>query len=70
MIFVWELGTPKHGFMKALLWSDEDGFTMGQKEFEIVAGKIRINLPKTCAAVLKYSEESITRRQADGISGL
>lgn len=56
VVFVWELGTAKHGRMKALLWSDENGYSMGQQEFEIEAGKIRIRLPKTCAVILKFVE--------------
>lgn len=56
IIFVWELGTLKHGKMKALLWSDESGYVLGQKEYEVVAGKIKIELPKNCAVILKYSE--------------
>lgn len=56
MIFVWELGTPKHGFMKALLWTDETGYSMGEHKVEMVAGKIRIQLPKKCAVILKYTE--------------
>lgn len=56
MIFVWELGTPKHGFMKALLWTDETGYSMGEHKVEMTAGKIRIQLPKKCAVILKYTE--------------
>lgn len=56
MIFVWELGTPKHGFMKALLWTDESGYSMGEHKVEMAAGKIRIQLPKKCAVILKYTE--------------
>lgn len=55
-IFVWELGTPKHGKMRALLWTDESGCSAGQ-EFEVVGGKIRVELPKTCAVILKYFEK-------------
>ncbi|MCM1025085.1 MAG: glycoside hydrolase family 13 protein [Roseburia sp.] len=54
-IFVWELGTPKHGVMRALVWTDGDGFSEGQ-EFPITGGRIQIKLPATCAAVLKYFE--------------
>ena len=52
-IFVWDLGTPKHGRMKALLWTDENGFSDGQ-EYEVVSGKIHVQLPKTCAVILKF----------------
>ncbi len=53
---VWELGTPKHGKMRALLWTDETGFSSGQ-EFEVKGGKIRVKLPGTCAVIFKYFEE-------------
>lgn len=56
VVYVWELGTAKHGRMMDLLWSDENGYSMGQHSFEIEAGKIRIRLPKTCAAILKFRE--------------
>lgn len=54
-LFVWELGTPKHGVMRALIQTDADGFSQGQ-EFQITGGKIRIQIPGTCAMVLKYYE--------------
>lgn len=56
-LFVWELGTPKHGKMKVLLWTDEMGYNLKPKAYEVVAGKIRIQLPKNSAVVLKYFEE-------------
>ena len=55
-IFVWELGTPKHGVMRALIWTDENGFWKDQ-EFVMQAGTIQVELPKTCAVILKYYEE-------------
>ena len=55
-VYVWDLGTPKHGKMKVLLWTDEHGYSLGRKDCEVIAGKIRIELPKTCAAILKYVE--------------
>lgn len=55
-VYVWDLGTPKHGKMRALLWSDENGYSSGQ-EFEVTGGKISVNLPKTSAVILKYYEE-------------
>jgi len=56
-LFVWELGTPKHGKMKVLLWTDEVGYNLKPKEYEVVAGKIKIQLPKNSAVILKYYEE-------------
>lgn len=57
VIFVWELGTPKHGWMKVLLWSDENGYTLEHENYEVTAGKINVRLPRTCAVILKYTEE-------------
>lgn len=54
-LFVWDLGTPKHGFMRALLWTDDNGVSSGQ-EFIVTGGRIQITLPKTCAVILKYFE--------------
>lgn len=53
-LFVWNLGTPKHGRMKTLLCTTADGYTMDGPEYEVVAGKIRVELPGTCAVILKY----------------
>lgn len=58
-LFVWDLGTPKHGRMKTLFWTDENGYAMEGPEYEVAGGKIRVELPKTCAVILKYFEESI-----------
>ncbi|MCM1188584.1 MAG: glycoside hydrolase family 13 protein [bacterium] len=54
-IFVWELGTRKHGVMRALLWTDENGYGEGQ-EFEVTGGKISLAVPQTCAVILKFFE--------------
>lgn len=53
---VWDMGTPKHGRMQALLWTDEIGYSEGQ-QFEVVGGKVQITLPPTCAVILKYFEQ-------------
>ncbi|MDE5588858.1 MAG: glycoside hydrolase family 13 protein, partial [Acetatifactor sp.] len=45
-IFVWDLGTAKHGKMRTLIQTDENGYSAGQ-EFEIEGGKIKVVLPKT-----------------------
>lgn len=54
-ITVWEIGIPQSGWMEALLWTDENGYNLERKTYEIRAGKIQIELPKTCAVILKYS---------------
>ncbi len=55
-IFVWELGTAKHGKMRTLICTDENGYSSGQ-EFEIEGGKIKVEMPKTSAMVLKFVGE-------------
>lgn len=56
-IFVWDLGTAKHGKMRTLIQTDEKGYSAGQ-EFEIEGGKIKVVLPKTSAMVLKFVKEA------------
>jgi len=53
-IIVWEIGIPQWGRMETLLWSDENGYNLETREYEIKAGKIQIQLPKTCGVILKY----------------
>ncbi len=55
-IYVWDLGTPKHGKMRVLLWTDEYGYSLGGHDYEVTGGRIRIELPRTCAVILKYFE--------------
>lgn len=57
LLYVWDLGTPKHGKMKTLLWTDENGYSMEGPEYEVAGGRIHVELPKTCAVILKYFEE-------------
>jgi alpha-glucosidase len=54
---VWEAGIPKFGIMKTLLQTSENGYITGGEDYEIQTGKIRIELPKTSATILKYSDE-------------
>ncbi len=57
LIFVWDLGTAKHGKMRTLIRTDENGYSAGQ-EYEIEGGKIKVELPKTSAMVLKFVKEA------------
>ncbi len=54
-ITVWEIGVPKWGKMITLLWTDENGYSLERREYELKAGKIQIELPKTCGVILKYN---------------
>jgi len=53
-VSVWEAGTPKKGRMLQLLVTDDTGYSLEQKSYEMKAGKIYITLPKISAVVLKY----------------
>ena len=53
-LFVWELGTAKHGKMKVILQSDENGYILDGQEYEITGGRIQVEIPKTCAMILKF----------------
>ena len=52
-VFVWEVGMPKVGKVKVLIQTDEEGYHLDGQEYEIKAGKIVIELPKTSAVILK-----------------
>ena len=56
-VSVWEAGTPKDGVMIQLLSTYEGGYSMEHTEYEIKAGKIQIELPKTSAIILKFKNE-------------
>lgn len=57
-INVWEIGIPRAGKMVTLLQTDENGYTLTGKEYEVKAGKIQIELPKTSAMILKFMRDS------------
>lgn len=54
---VWYLGTPKEGTMKQLMLTTAEGYSVEEKEYPIVSGKVRITLPATSAIVLKYRKK-------------
>jgi alpha-glucosidase len=56
-ISIWEVGIPKTGKMATLLQTTEEGYTLDGELYDIMTGKITINLPKTSATILKYREE-------------
>jgi len=53
-VSVWEAGTPKEGTMVQVIGTDENGYSLEEKEYPIKAGKVQITLPKTAAVVLKF----------------
>ncbi len=56
-LYMWLLGTPKHGKARAILMTDGDGYTLEGPEYELSFGKICVKLPATSALILKYFEE-------------
>lgn len=54
---VWYLGTPREGTMKQLMLTTAEGYSVEEKEYPIVSGKVRITLPATSAIVLKYRKK-------------
>ena len=53
-VSVWELGIPKKGIMRTLLSTSSSGHELFGEEYEIVAGKINIELAPNSAYILKY----------------
>lgn len=62
-ITVWEIGTPKTGRMVTLLQSDESGYSLQRREYEMYAGKITIELPKTSGTILKYLADDTKKEE-------
>ncbi len=56
-ITVWEVGIPKKGRMLTLIQSNENGYLMNGAAYDIHVGKIKIELPKTSATILKYDSK-------------
>ena len=57
-VTVWEAGIPKEGTMVQLLITQEGGYSLEPKEYEINAGKIKITMPKTSAIILKFKKNA------------
>lgn len=53
-IIVWEVGIPKKGKMVTLIQSNENGYMLDGASYDICMGKIKIELPKTSATILKF----------------
>jgi len=51
------LGIPKKGKIKTIFQSDDMGYRMDGAEYELYAGKITVELPKTSATILKFVME-------------
>lgn len=56
-VSIWHLGIPKEGTLKSMMITDAEGFSVEEREFPVVAGKISLTMPKTSAFVLKYEKK-------------
>ena len=54
--YIWSR-LPKHGKMRTLIQTGREGYSLGGPEYELTAGRITVEIPGTCAMVLKYFEE-------------
>lgn len=57
---VWEAGVPRAGKMKVLLQTADKGYMLNGQEYEVYAGKIKLELPPTSATILKWGGEAST----------
>ncbi|MDE6202780.1 MAG: alpha-glycosidase, partial [Lachnospiraceae bacterium] len=53
-VAIWQLGIPKECKVKTLMLTHAEGYSLEQKEYASVGGKISVTLPATSALVLKY----------------
>ncbi|MBR1854869.1 MAG: alpha-glycosidase [Lachnospiraceae bacterium] len=53
-VTVWEAGVPKHGRMKVLLQTSNEGYHLNGQTYDIHVGKIIMELPPTSATIIKY----------------
>ncbi|MCM1266674.1 MAG: glycoside hydrolase family 13 protein [Bacteroidales bacterium] len=51
---VWYLGIPKECAMSRLLLTSADGYTTEEKEYPVIAGKVRLVMPPTSAVILRH----------------
>ncbi len=54
---VWEAGVPRMSKMKVLLQTADKGYMLNGQDYEVYAGKIKLELPPTSATILKWSGE-------------
>lgn len=57
-ISVWHLGIPKESIMKQLILTDAEGFSLENKEYPVVNGKLLLKLPATSAIVLRHEKRT------------
>ena len=53
-VSIWQLGIPKECKVKTLMLTHAEGYSLEQKEYASIGGKISVTLPPTSALVLKY----------------
>lgn len=55
-VTVWEANIPRTGTMIQLIQTHEDGYTTEPVEYRIYAGKVKLQLPKFSAVILKHQK--------------
>lgn len=55
---VWETGTEREGWMKRLLQTSEEGYSLEEVDYPVHAGKVTITLPKHSGTILKFRKEA------------
>ena len=56
---VWYLGIPKECMIKQLLLTTADGYTIEEREYPVISGKVTVTLPATSAIILHYENHAI-----------
>lgn len=56
---VWYLGIPKECTMKQLILTTAEGYTVEEKEYAVISGKVTVTLPATSAIILRYEDHMI-----------
>lgn len=55
---VWDSGVLRECVMQRLILTTEDGYTLEPCEYPVVSGKVKVQLPKFSAIVLKHADET------------
>ena len=58
-VTVWDIGIPKECVVEQLIMTTAEGYSTAYAEYPVVAGKVKITLPKTAAVVLKHRKKTV-----------
>ncbi len=54
---VWESGIPKRCQVEQIMMTDDTGYTTKVMPHSVLAGKLKLKLPKTSVTILRHREE-------------